>query len=93
MTNRKHPSPIPLSQRSFPAPRPPVKLTGVCIKETDKAMFLNCENIHGESCQVWLPLSRISKIVRQPNSKDVEITIEEWLAYKNYLCDRDPYQD
>lgn len=64
--------------------RPSVELHEVEIeRETDNAMLITLP----DSREVWLPLSQVDEIHRQPApSKLARLVVTQWIAKKEDLC-------
>ena len=52
---------------------------GSLIRETDEAILIDSDEL---SEQIWIPLSQVDRITRQPKSNAVEVTMTDWIAEK-----------
>lgn len=64
-------------------------LQGSIIRETEKAILFQVEEINGlpidDSPQEWFPLSQVKSILRSTNSDLDKIEVKEWILQQKEL--------
>lgn len=66
-----------------------IKCKGTLIKETEKAVLFQFEEIDGEHFEIpiqrWIPLSQVEKRLTSPNASEDEMWVSKWILEKAEL--------